>query len=1599
MEFALDPSLLEDEAVKTAKTPDEFNTALVLAQRARASTTQVSPDGDELPPLSRGAPELDPSITKTRKQEGVDAQVKAANLLQSGGIGAPWAIALEEAQKNTESEQDPLASTNEFVEELLEEERARRKLNEAPREAVRQKFPVPDQVKEDILYKLPVSKIYYDAVRNKGMSREEAKQLITLNAISATGLSKQDTIKMYNFLSGQQEDGTYVTDDAIMGALLDIKDTDAKMIALEGFARSVNQNTQMFGGMYGGGRLGYQITPGHPLAKMGGAIVGMAAGGIAGTITGNATDEAILDQAFGAEPISPDHYPLYNASETGGAFVAGMPFSHMVSKMIPKNVRLSDLPVVYSVSRLIGRTPATGPTKPGVVSRMAGGVGEEARNRPGRFFSKEVTAGISAAGGASVAENLDPGGGGTRLGLETAFAVADVPRMATAATRSGVKAANRGIMLAFSDGAKQQAAADKLVGLLKSRGVDPEELLVTFRNYQRGLDADGNPLPERVMSESGVLEGPDGAPLEDVPVSMQASSDELRALEAALGNSDADYHQAHRAAMRKTMESIRLLYSFKDVAPGAGQRLKDVVGAELDMINNALTTDLVARVDKINASIQTLLKDAGADADLSEVSGQLHKQLGESMRIWRKIEGMAYENIDKSEVVNAEPLLQSLDAILKARGFSRATARTTNNPQVKNIVRLMDEMTQVRYDTPEMQYAREREATAATARDNAVKARNKAVQTWATGGDTRAYEIFSEATGLDLAKGAERLDRETLVKQTADLERFRQRVEADAVDDIRTASQRQGVMQMVDAAIDERRAMMSGRDAAAEITNLTQQLEADQYMLPLGDIINFRSQLLEAAAGAYDGQKPAASVAAWYSEMASATDEVMDLTALGGQADDFNLLWNPEFDEALSAHETSVVKLLLEGNNYQDVAETLGTNVKSVRDAASRARKKVPQAWIPMGTSNQTSQSHRRLWNLYQGGTTDVKELANGMSMSESAVRTALSRLKRRAAANRDGNPFTDQMDSKPLTANQRAILRARAISRIGNDLFSRSYAGDMMTNPVWGMGQTPPEAMLRSLTEGEPEIMLRRYNDIQRALGLRDQNGLLYNILTPELRAEVDGSVQDMQQATALMLADAIDRQVIKKRPAKVVQLAQGTGDDGPVRLRTETLPSETAEDFIYDIDLNALANLNEKYRDIINMPGMEDIKDVMHGVSGQPDEESLYRLAALVGDLKSRPDVRMTDGTLNVGDNEFNLEAVRQVLAFGDPVRAIDGFMSGKDPVSSLRGAAQLIDRAAADLPEDGAQELRDSFRAAVMHAAWRRATLKQADTGLPFVNTQNMYDDLFGSLESEQGGVTLMEILEANGLVDPTDAENVRKFLIRTAEYQRMFAPLETRADGSMQTAGWMEDAAGMFGAMLGRKYNDLSPAGATIQIPEIFANRARKLLARTPLATSRKILIEALTPGSAGNKLFRELMRKGIDGADAPSLMQEIISTVMGRNPVSMVIPAAREVAEDFRRRTAYSDAQLKEDANLRGMLPSEQEETARAAAQPQPAPAPAQTAPAPQLPPSMPPQQPQPTSTSQSTSISQQRYRQAFPNDPMADLIAPAPAAPQEPPRQ
>jgi hypothetical protein len=525
------------------------------------------------------------------------------------------------------------------------------------------------------------------------------------------------------------------------------------------------------------------------------------------------------------------------------------------------------------------------------------------------------------------------------------------------------------------------------------------------------------------------------------------------------------------------------------------------------------------------------------------------------------------------------------------------------------------------------------------------------------------------------------------------------------------------------------------------------------------------------------------------------------------------------------------------------------------------------------------------------------------------------------------------------LSPEQEALRDALAISRAGNDLFSRTFAGDVLDKEASGALRVIPELLSDKFIKASDNVAAQRMIQLETAL------------------ANAPGAEAADRAARVGTVNSALDY-LFRDRAAKYAVPTD-------VVLNPATGQTRTMLQF----DGPGLERFLRDNAEMLNLPALRSLRNDLQNV----ETANGVLLAAQSRAGKLARDVE-TDAWFS------------KYLGGDSPLTAFATAMSDKTkPETSFRQLLHVLRNVPTEqLPGptgSNLERLRLAVRDNVLAAAQQKATREDGT-----LDVQALRNALFRPL-NPKSGPSVMDILEEGrySVVTPQFREKLNLLLSHLDNTQAAMA-----FNRSFRSQPFDENLAEQFlirfaGANLGSSVPGVAPS---LQTASFGAQTMRKVFDHLPTGKALDLLTLALEPTPEGKELFRRLLERGI--RDKPLTAQGILSpatSALERAVVRLVgapivyLPGAQSAVEQFTT-TAPEDQPLVRQPAPRPAAPPPP---------PPPPPAPPMAAPRPAAPAPRPAAPaPRPAAPQQQGSVTnpedRARFASLFPSDFISPLI-------------
>jgi len=432
------------------------------------------------------------------------------------------------------------------------------------------------------------------------------------------------------------------------------------------------------------------------------------------------------------------------------------------------------------------------------------------------------------------------------------------------------------------------------------------------------------------------------------------------------------------------------------------------------------------------------------------------------------------------------------------------------------------------------------------------------------------------------------------------------------------------------------------------------------------------------------------------------------------------------------------------------------------------------------------------------------------------------------------------------LTPAQRALVDAHTISRQGNDVFSRTFANNLMATDRRGANRIPPELLANRLFSGGSDATALKVRELQEAMSFLGEAG--EEAAEKRLKGfneSINGLLRNMAQG------------VLETRP--VVNPATGAVTEAT------TVNPRQLERFV------------ARYSQILDLPVMAGLKSDL--ANAQKAENALKSALAEEG---------------RAWNSALESEAFSKVLGTEDGVYAVSSALSKSSgaeykPEQAFKRLIKLVNQVQGN--ETLRQNARAGLRNAVMDYAYAAAIRPDGSLDL-----QKYRDVLFKPVGRDQPSP--MSMLRYGGVIDDDFFQNLNSHMNAFQRVENAKGDADDVADLLSSNDPMTALAVQVGGAAVARRFGKAIGAGGTVQIPGIGVRLASELFLDAPTIATRDILISASSPSAEGFDDFVRLYELGRKRASSKeqrgTLAQQFLGKVLGTP--ALIAPAIRETGE-------------------------------------------------------------------------------------------------------
>tara|TARA_R100000900_G_scaffold23425_1_gene18605 strand:- start:2221 stop:5853 length:3633 start_codon:yes stop_codon:yes gene_type:complete len=463
---------------------------------------------------------------------------------------------------------------------------------------------------------------------------------------------------------------------------------------------------------------------------------------------------------------------------------------------------------------------------------------------------------------------------------------------------------------------------------------------------------------------------------------------------------------------------------------------------------------------------------------------------------------------------------------------------------------------------------------------------------------------------------------------------------------------------------------------------------------------------------------------------------------------------------------------------------------------------------------------------------------------------------------------------------NIQKLKEAYDISRAGNDVFTRSFAGRLGKKQGSGEELIDPELALSKMMVGTPEDIVIKYEDLEKAA----------SFVTNTLKGKT-------------VVTDAVDPEKIKKNYHSLVDLfLRQMAEETLLKEKTVLNPVTNKMVTVKGVDDAAAERFIKKYKEILDFPAFKTLKDDLIN----PEARNVL--------LESVPEEIVKDASdLNLGDTlSFStywnrvkkMELLEDVLETSPQV-GVAKALSSTDPEKKFNGLVRAINKAKVADP-DIEKPAKEALLAAVFDYALEKST-KPVGSGKAFAIDPTKFRDLMLNPKKGTGIPAFMTLLKNSDIVDKEFVGRFKQMFDRLANLDDAL-----NADGRVSAAE-IERASSesrinrfglrVLGATVAKKIANTLNMGASLQVPQAGADVATEAGVNMPKAITRDIIINVLMPGE--EKAFLELLEKGLarkaakDEKDLKKFFKtdNLIRRTLG-SPAVFATPTVKEISEEI-----------------------------------------------------------------------------------------------------
>ena len=1235
-------------------------------------------------------------------------------------------------------------------------------------------------------------------------------------------------------------------------------------------------------------------------------------------LASGATQE-VTDFLIPEAPYLPEDVPFRKAGEAAGAGLGAVRRSKDILLALPQQVELGSTRVLENLSqnRILGAVQKAYGRAARTLEQGIPALRREALETPGLITKTELATipGVTGAGG--LAAEMDPGDTSTAVFSEIGGSIINIPRMVMGSLGLLNKAKDQ-LILGIGSFLPDKFGGDRAAETQKQRGA---EWLVGFLNEVGKISGEIQPDLLVDYSKQNPFFGPEGQAFD-----FESFVAGYRTPEGAFDSENFFEALGQQGLVDSTGQTI----SVDEVLRNSGAAGEFDARSVLEYLQNNQIIGVDGQpVEGLELMISDLVPEAARPAmralenSFINASGRLSSEVADANR--RSLQGLStaiktLEDTGNPDALRAAAALRNnmyqvllqgrvearinkaIETAQKATGDAGFDARVFVGQEIKRITEeaLLD--------------ARALEKTMYDRVDF-----NTPVDI------DNFFQRYLEIEGNDLLP-EEMIELDLITRQV--FERFTENPRAEELENIAATAVALG---------NKRRTALLGAskaDSAIE-TLLIKSPDLETKFLELRDA--FENPLVSELMGT-EGRQIAS-----FAEGFDSLSELQQLQRMRGIANtkgsDFSQL-KPLIDrriDSLTKKQTadSLGQQLLSYDTYQSV-NTAGPVSQPAR---LRDLQLLRSRLLDAARNQEQGTNFRRIYGeLAESIRDDISVLADGVEGRELA--------------------------GEALSKSEKSLLEAHRFSKSFNDVFRRTFAGDVLDETASGASKIPVEELADRLYTGGVGRVNRLFESLVEAASFEGDKGA----------KEAAGRVTSIEGAYGVLLQTLANR-VLKPR---MIVKPDGT--------RVQEMVVDQAA-------LRNLTNPETPLGSLLQRPELAALRQdlTVLGPDGAPVDDVLLEAGRTANLLLSYRQGRR--GPLTNSQEDVRHSLLADILKVDSPVRLVDRALNDADnpakafknlvnQVNRLGGRAVVTPKQRARLKELGIEaeanipptelirEAKQGLRSSVFY--WAFGNAQTADG---FLSPAKIRRSLFEPLGKDQPTVAKMMI--DDGVISEEEIKRLDTLLTRMANveqrYQRGASLDELMDEDSAVTNFTLR----VIGARMASQF--VPGQGGQIQVPAAGASLMQQMFGKMPMLGTRNAITEAIKPGN--EEVFASLLRRGLNKPENAAANRETMQSIdaflvrtLGMSPVTGAVvaqelrpidrpaerefispvqdqtPQVREAEENKQARQAQQQASLNEFVETQNRLEAErQAQQPPPPPQPQPAPvaAPPQASLAPQ----------------------------------------------------